>query len=209
MHKDTKNEYDPNGFDINDMHKDTGTFLNKKNLVRNDILNNINWLKNKNEFLKLYNKIIKKGEFTGTANKKIISSKIFKDFAEDILNGKIKNNNKQEIYKKRFDNVENDLSKSKKSKNVNQLKDYLIKIKNLANINDKKEPQDARDKIKISEGKGHINLSILLSKIYTNNNSKELINYIKQLVKDLYDNKQINKQVYNILIKAITYKNDS
>ena len=112
--KDTKNEYDPNGFDINGMHKDSGIFLNKKNLVRNDLLNNINWLKNKNEFLKLYDEIIKKGEFTGTANKKVISSKIFKDFTEDILNGKIKNNNKQEIYKKRFNNVENDLSKSKK-----------------------------------------------------------------------------------------------
>ena len=57
-------------------------------------------------------------------------------------------------------------------------------------------------------GKGYINLPILLSKIYTNNNSKELINDIKQLVKYLYDNKQITKQVYNNLIKAITYKND-
>ena len=51
-----------------------------------------------------------------------------------------------------------------------------------------------------------MNLPILLSKIYTNNNSKELINGIKQLVKYLYDNKQITKQVYNISIKAITYK---
>ena len=45
--------------------------------------------------------------------------------------------------------------------------------------------------------------------MYTNNNSKELINDMKQLVKNLYDNKQITKQVYNILNKAITYKNDS
>ena len=45
--------------------------------------------------------------------------------------------------------------------------------------------------------------------MYTNNNSKELINDIKQLVKNLYDNKQITKQVYNILNKAITYKKDS
>ena len=45
--------------------------------------------------------------------------------------------------------------------------------------------------------------------MYTNNNSKELINDIKQLVKNLYDNKQITKQVYNILNKAITYKHDS
>ena len=46
-------------------------------------------------------------------------------------------------------------------------------------------------------------LPILLSKIYTNNSSKELINDIKQLVKNLYDNKQITKQVYNILNKAL------
>ena len=65
-------------------------FLIKKNLIRDDILQNIDWLKNKNEFLKLNDKIIKNGEFTGTANKKVISSKIFKDFAEDISNGKIK-----------------------------------------------------------------------------------------------------------------------
>ena len=31
---------------------------------------------------------------------------------------------------------------------------------------------------------------------------------IKQLINDLYDNEQITKQVYNNLIKAITYKND-
>ena len=59
------------------------------------------------------------------------------------------------------------------------------------------------------KGKGYVDLPILLSKMYTNNNSKELINDKKQLVKNLCDNKQISKQVYNILNKAITYKNDS
>ena len=48
-------------------------------------------------------------------------------------------------------------------------------------------------------------LPILLSKIYTNNSSKELINDIEQLINNLYDNKQITKQVYNNLDKAITY----
>ena len=64
------------------------------------MFNDLNWLENKDEFLKLYNKIIKEEEFTGTVNKKVISSKIFKDFIEDILTGKINNNNKKEIYKK-------------------------------------------------------------------------------------------------------------
>ena len=58
---------------------------------------------------------------------------------------------------------------------------------------------------KDQKGKGHINLPIALSKICTNNSSKELINNIKQLINDLYDTKQITKQVYNNLIKAITY----
>ena len=39
--------------------------------------------------------------------------------------------------------------------------------------------------------------------MYTNNSSKELINNIDQLIKNLYENKQITKQVYNILNKAI------
>ena len=52
----------------------------------------------------------------------------------------------------------------------------------------------------------YVNLPIALSKIYTNNSSKELINNIKQLINDLYDTKQITKQVYNNLIKPITYK---
>ena len=61
---------------------------------------------------------------------------------------------------------------------------------------------------KKKSGKG-LNISalpILLSKIYTNNSSKEIINDIKQLVKNLYDNKQITKQVYNILNKVMRYK---
>ena len=56
------------------------------------------------------------------------------------------------------------------------------------------------------KGKGYVDLPIALSKIYTNNSSKELINNIEQLINDLYNNKQITKQVYNNLIKAITYK---
>ena len=44
-----------------------------------------------------------------------------------------------------------------------------------------------------------------MSRIYTNNSSKEIIDDIKQLVKNLYKNKQITKEVYNTLNKAITY----
>ena len=61
---------------------------------------------------------------------------------------------------------------------------------------------------KRSSGKG-LNISslpVLLAKIYTINSSKELINDIKQLVKNLYKNKQITKQVYNTLSSLELYK---
>ena len=45
--------------------------------------------------------------------------------------------------------------------------------------------------------------------MHANNNSKKLTNDVEQLVKNVYDNKPITKQVYNSLIKAITEKNDS
>ena len=47
-------------------------------------------------------------------------------------------------------------------------------------------------------------LSILLSKLNIDN-SKELKTNIKNLLNYLHDTKQITKQVYNNLIKAITY----
>ena len=62
--------------------------------------------------------------------------------------------------------------------------------------------EEARS-FKDQKGKGYVNLPILLFKIYTKNSSKELKNNIKQLRKYLYDNKQITKQVYNNLNKAI------
>ena len=183
-------------------------FKIKKNLIRDDILNNIYWLENKSEFLKLYDEIIKQGKFTGIANKKNTSSKIFKDFIEDILSGDIHDDNKKEIYKKRLDGVKNDLTKSKISKNVDQLKDYLKKIKDLTGIKDRVKVDEAKC-FKDQKGKGYVNLPILLSKIYINNNSKELKTNINNLLNHLYDNKQITKQVYNISNKAVTYKNDS
>ena len=68
---------------------------------------------------------------------------------------------------------------------------------------------DQAKSFKDQKGKGYVNLPIALSKIYTNNSSKELTNDIKNLLNHLHDTKQITKQVYNNLIKAITYKNDS
>ena len=104
-HKDMKSKYDLNGFDIKGIHRDTNTFLNKENDIRKDMSKNINWLKDKNEFLKLYDEIIKNGEFSETINKKVISSNIFKNFLENILSGNIKDN-EAEYYIRGIDDIE-------------------------------------------------------------------------------------------------------
>ena len=180
-HKDTNNEYDPNGFDIKCMHRDTGTFLNKENDIRKDISKNNNWLKNNNEFLKLYNEIIKNGEFTETIIKKVMSSEIFKVFVEDILNGKI-NDNKIEKYIKKINNIEKDLNKSKKGDKINKLKNYIKKIKNSVYEKDKDRVRtDEAKSFEDQKGKGYVDLPILLSKLNINS-SKELISDIKQLI---------------------------
>ena len=90
---------------------------------------------------------------------------------------------------------------NKYKQEVQYLKNELIKKRN--NSKSKKRTDQAKS-FKDQKGKEHINLPIALSKIYTNNNSKELINNIEQLINDLYNTKQITKQVYNNLIKAIT-----
>ena len=95
---------------------------------------------------------------------------------------------------------------NKYKQEVQYLKNELIKKRN--NSKSKKRTDQAKS-FKDQKGKGHVNLPISLSKIYANNSSKKLISDIEQLINNLYDNKQITKQVYNILNKAITYKNDS
>ena len=54
-----------------------------------------------------------------------------------------------------------------------------------------------------------VKLLILLTQLLTKTTSKEFKNDTSELLKNLYNTKQITKQVYNILSEAITYKNDS
>ena len=54
--------------------------------------------------------------------------------------------------------------------------------------------------------KEFVKLLTFLAQLLTNNSSKEPINDIKQLINNLCDNKQITKQVYNVLDQTITYK---
>ena len=117
------------------------------------------------------------------------------NFLEDVKLGNINDPNKEREYKKRLKNTEIKLAnRTKFSKFTRLYEQYINMLKRILLT-------------KKSSGKG-LNVSslpILLSKIYTNNSSKELINDIKQLVKNLYDNRQITKQVYNILKKALHF----
>ena len=54
-----------------------------------------------------------------------------------------------------------------------------------------------------------VKLLTLLTQLLTRNNSKKFKDDTNQILKELYDSKQITKQVYNILNKSILYKNDS
>ena len=136
IHKDTKTKYDSNGFDINGVHKDIninwGKDIDEKKMLKNTL-----WLKNRYDFLKSYIKLLKERDITETVNNEIISSEIFKNW-NAILYGATNNNDIKEAYDNHLSNIEKYLHESKSSKNVNQLKNYLIKIKikNLVNKND-------------------------------------------------------------------------
>ena len=130
-------------------------------------------------------------------NNKEIYFRDLTNFLYDIKDGKINDFNKEIEYEKRLKNTEKKLAnKTEFSKFTRFYEKYINMLKKIL-----------FDDTKLS-GKG-LNISslpILLSKIYTSNSSKELINNIKQLINNLYDNKQITEQVYNVLNKAITYK---
>ena len=110
---------------------------------------------------------------------------------------------------KTINKIENDLNDLKENENgnINKLKNSVKKLINSIYGKDKEKIKtDQAKSFEDQKGKGYVNLPIALSKIYSNNRSKELITNIKQLINDLYETKQITKQVYNIFNKSITYK---
>ena len=107
------------------------------------MLRNTLWLKNRYNFLKSYVKLLKEKNITETVNNKVISLEIFKNFMNAILSGAIDNSNIKEAYDQHLSNIEKYLDESKSSKNVDKLKNYLIKIKNLVNKNDAATEYDA------------------------------------------------------------------
>ena len=117
-------------------------------------------------------------------------------------------------------------TKAKKIDIINQLKSLYVIRRDYSKVrinNPKSKKADLRsldDEIRKSEdefrnqkGSGtftyqnkFVKLLTLLTQLPTTNNSKKLKDDINQILKELYNSKQITKQVYNMLNKSITYK---
>ena len=127
---------------------------------------------------------------------------------------------------------ENPKMSAKKKDIINQLKtlyttrkDYFkikiynpeSKIPDLRSLDDQihdleKEFRDQKGSGTFTSQNKYVKLLTLLTQLFTKNtarNSKKFKDDINQILKELYDSKQITKQVYNILNKSILYKNDS
>ena len=180
-----------------------------KDFKREQILENINKYENINlkcidNLINMQNDEITEGDnIVDVGNDKEIYFRDLTNFLYDIKDGKINDFNKEREYEKRLKDTEIKLvNRTKFSKFTRLYERYINVLKE-------------RLFTKKSSGRGLTisSLPILLSKIYTNNSSKELINNIGQLIKNLYDNKQITKQVNNVLNKALMsatfIKNDS
>ena len=98
---------------------------------------------------------------------------------------------------------------------LNKIDNNLKANKNIDNISIESEIRELEKRLRDLPKKGSdvftlqkefAKLLNFLAQLLTNNSSKEPINHIKQLINNLYDNKQITKQVYNVLNKTITYK---
>ena len=150
-----------------------------------------------NSLIGVINREITEGDnIVKLGNNKEIYFRDLANFLYDIKDGKINDFNKEIEYEKRLKNTDKKLANRTEFSKFTRLYEKYINMLKRILFDDKK----LSDK-----GLNISSLPILLSKIYTNNSSKELINDIKQLINNLYDNKQITKQVYIILNKAITY----
>ena len=124
---------------------------------------------------------------------------------------------------------ENPKMSAKKIDIINQLKSLYITRKDFFKIkiyNPESKPPDSRslddqirkleDEFREQKGNGKftyqnkfVKLLTLLTQLFAKNtahNSKKLKNDINQMLKELYNSKQITKQVYSMLNKSITHK---
>ena len=85
-----------------------------------------------------------------------------------------------------------------KTPNLRSLDDQIRKVED--------EFRDQKDSGTFTSQNKFVKLLTLLTQLLTKNNSKKFKDNINQILKELYDSKQITKQVYNMLNKSIPYK---
>ena len=101
---------------------------------------------------------------------------------------------------KNYFKIKNNDPKSKTS-NLRSLYDQIGKLED--------EFRDQKGSRTFTYQNKFVKLLTLLTQLLTKNNSKKLKDDINQILKELYNSKQITKQVCNILNKSILFKNDS
>ena len=95
--------------------------------------------------------------------------------------------------------IDNNLKSNENINNISIGKDIIKLEKRLRELSKKGRGV-------FTSQKEFVKLLTFLAQLLTNNSSKKLISDIEQLINNLYENKQITKQVYNMLNKSITYK---
>ena len=85
-----------------------------------------------------------------------------------------------------------------KTPNLRPLDDQIRKLED--------EFKDEKDSGTFTYQNKFVKFLTLLTQLLTKNNSKKRKDDINQILKELYNSKQITKQVYNMLNKSITYK---
>ena len=163
---------------------ETESELNEKRKIKN-LEGNIKELK-KNSLINKYKQEIK-------TKKKLNDDEEFFNSDERIRIKKINEtdelNKINDRYKQEIQELKEKLSDKKKEEEIYADIPYLE--------TEEEAPERIAD-FHEKKGKGYVDLPNLLSKLNINS-SKELISNIEQLINTLYNNKQINKQVYNIL----------
>ena len=99
---------------------------------------------------------------------------------------------------------------------LNKIDNNLKANENIDNISIESDKWKLKKRLRGKKGRGvfpsqkeFAKLLTFLAQLLTNHtarSSKKLISDIEQLTNNLYNNKQITKQVYNMLNKTITYK---
>ena len=186
-------------------------FFKDKNLKTMDKYEDID-LDSINMFInRIYDETSKLDNIVDVGNDKKIYFEDLINFLYDIKDGKIDDFNKKMKYEKRLKDTEiklasrTVLSDSTRlyERYINMLKRELFTLKKLYIPTKIDEFKNQKGGSTFPYQNKIVKLLTLLMQLLTRNNSKKLKDDINQILKELYNSKQITKQVYNILNKSI------